>query len=209
MQILIADDDPTSRAVLCGVLTKFGHTPEETTNGVDALHRLQDPDGPCLAILDWMMPGMDGLSVVRALRAEPPEAPRFVIMLTARSEKADIVEGLKAGANDYLSKPFDPGELRARIQVGSELVRTRQDLSRKIMQLEDALEQIKTLQGILPICSSCKKIRDDKGYWQQVEVYIRDHSDAQFSHGICPDCLKTYYPDLDPEATGNYEPPAD
>lgn len=207
MKILIADDDSTSRAVLSGVLKKFGHEPVETTNGLDALALLQERDGPCLAILDWMMPGMDGLEVVRTLRADPPKAPRFLIMLTARGEKADIVTGLEAGASDYLSKPFDPGELRARIQVGCELVQTRKALDQKIEELEDALEQIHTLQGILPICSCCKKIRDDQGYWQQVEVYIRKHSRAQFSHGICPDCMKTYYPDIDPEASGKHTPP--
>ena len=196
MRILIAEDDFTSRRLLAAVLGKSGHDVVETADGAAAWEALRQPGAPPLAILDWMMPEMDGLEVLRRVRALQSPQPPYVIMLTAKSEKADIIAGLAAGANDYLAKPFDSGELRARVDVGSRLIEMQAALSAKVEELRDALEQIKTLRGIVPICASCKKIRDDKGYWQAVEGYIADHSEATFSHGLCPDCVKNYFPDF-------------
>ena len=122
MRILIADDDITSRTVLAGVLKKEGHHVEAMVNGAQAWRALQQPDAPELVILDWMMPEMDGPEVVRRVRAFETERPPYILMLTARGEKADIVAGLAVGANDYLAKPFDLGELRARIEVGRRMV---------------------------------------------------------------------------------------
>jgi diguanylate cyclase (GGDEF)-like protein len=122
MRILIAEDDITSRTVLAGVLKNAGYEVEATLNGEEAWQRLQRPDAPELAILDWMMPEMDGPDVVRRVRALGNEKPPYILMLTARGDKADIIAGLEAGANDYLSKPFDRGELRARIEVGRRFV---------------------------------------------------------------------------------------
>ena len=197
MRILIAEDDFTSRIMLTAVLKKCGHEVEETTNGLEALSELQKPDAPKLAILDWMMPDMDGLEVVRRIRAIQSPQPPYLIMLTTKGDKADIIMGLDAGADDYLSKPFDFGELRARVEAGSRMIELQAALADKIDELHLALDQIKTLRGIVPICMSCKKIRDDKGFWNQVEIYVRDHTEAQFSHGLCPDCAKTMYPDVD------------
>lgn len=196
MRILIAEDDLTSRAILKGMLEKFGHVVVVTVNGEEALRVMLQPDAPKLAILDWMMPQMDGREVVRRVRAiQSPESPPYLIFLTAKAEKADIIAGLDAGANDYLSKPFDVGELRARIEVAKRMIETQEQLAAKVRELSQALEQIKTLQGILPICSFCKKIRNDQGYWDQVESYIARHSDAHFSHSICPECMKRHYPE--------------
>jgi phosphoserine phosphatase RsbU/P len=196
MRILIAEDDFTSRAILAGVLKKYGHEIVATENGMEAWSAMQQPNAPQLAILDWMMPEMDGPEVVRRIRALQTDRPPYIIMLTAKGEKADIIAGLEAGANDYLAKPFDPGELRARVEVGRRMVEMQEALATKIEELHQAFDQIKTLRGIVPICANCKKIRDDQGYWNQVEVYVRDHSEAEFSHSICPDCVKTLYPEL-------------
>ena len=122
MRILIADDDITSRTVLASVLKKQGHQVEATVNGAEAWETLRQPGAPELVILDWVMPEMDGPEVVRRVRALGTERPPYILMLTARGEKADIIAGLEAGANDYLSKPFDVGELRARIEVGRRMV---------------------------------------------------------------------------------------
>jgi phosphoserine phosphatase RsbU/P len=196
MRILIADDDFTSRTILSGVLKKEGHEVIPTVNGSEAWDALQQPDAPRLAILDWMMPEMDGLEVLRRVRALQTDRPPYIIMLTAKGEKTDIIAGLDAGANDYLGKPFDPGELRARVEVGRRLVEMQDALIAKIEELHQALDQIKTLRGIVPICASCKSIRDDKGYWNQVEVYVRDHTEAEFTHSLCPLCIKKLYPEL-------------
>lgn len=122
MRILIAEDDSTSRTILAGVLKKNGHEVVATVNGAEAWQAMQNPDAPGLAILDWMMPEMNGPDVVRLIRAMPTDRPPYIIMLTSKSEKADIIAGLDAGADDYLSKPFDPGELRARIEVGRRML---------------------------------------------------------------------------------------
>jgi len=128
MYILVAEDDYTSRTVLSAVLRKSGHEVIETVDGADAWDRLQEADAPRLVILDWMMPVMDGLEVVRRIRARQTERPPYVIMLTAKGEKADIIAGLNAGADDYLAKPFDPGELHARVEVGRRMIEMRDAL---------------------------------------------------------------------------------
>jgi two-component system cell cycle response regulator len=122
MRILIADDDLTSRTVLAGVLKKEGHEVEATVDGAQAWQALQQPGAPALVILDWTMPEMDGPEVVRRVRAIQTDRPPYILMLTTRGEKADIIAGLEAGANDYLAKPFDPGELHARVEVGRRMV---------------------------------------------------------------------------------------
>mgnify|MGYP001309711541 CR=1 FL=1 len=196
MRILIAEDDLTSRTMLAAVLQKNGHDVVETVNGEEAWEALRKSDAPRLAILDWMMPVMDGVEVVRRLRAETTGPQPYILMLTAKGTKEDIVAALDTGANDYLVKPFHPIELRARVEVGRRLVDMQDQLTEQVKELRKALEDIKTLQGILPICMHCKKIRNDKGYWEQVESYISEHSAALFSHSICPECMKQQYPDL-------------
>ncbi|MDR3632090.1 MAG: diguanylate cyclase [Desulfocapsaceae bacterium] len=130
MRILIAEDDLTSRQMLAGVLRKAGHDVLETVNGLEAWNILQDNDAPRLAILDWVMPELDGLEVIRRVRALLSPQPPYLIMLTTKGEKTDIIAGLDAGANDYLAKPFDIGELRARVEVGRRMVELQEALVR-------------------------------------------------------------------------------
>ena len=191
-KVLVADDDVTSRRMLVAMLTKSGYDVVEVVDGAAALRILLEPDPPRLVILDWLMPGMDGPEVLRQVRAVETTHPPYIVMLTTKTSKGDIVAGLKAGANDYLTKPFDPDELCARIEVGRQLVDTQAALADTISELRDALDHIKTLRGIVPICAWCKKIRDDDGFWNQLEAYVRDHTEAEFSHGICPDCAKGF-----------------
>lgn len=129
MRILIADDSRTSRSMLVKVLKKIGHEVVETTDGAEAWKELQKPDAPSLAILDWMMPKMDGLEVVRRVRSLQSQKPPYLIMLTSKADKADIVTGLNTGANDYLPKPFDHGELRARVEVGRRMLELQSELT--------------------------------------------------------------------------------
>ena len=137
MKILIADDDLTSRMVLSAVLRKHGHEVIETVNGDEALDALRRPDGPKLAILDWVMPGLAGVDVCRRARTVESNQPPYIILLTSRDQKTDIVIGLEAGADDYLAKPFDPGELLARVDVGRRLV----ELQARLNEARDALTQ--------------------------------------------------------------------
>lgn len=190
MKILIAEDDPVSRRVLAATLDKFGYEVVVTVDGAEAWAALQSADAPHLAILDWMMPELDGIEICRRVRATPKATPPYLILLTAKSDKEDVVTGLDAGANDYLTKPFDRAELRARVQVGAQVLELQRSLATRLHELETALSQVKQLQGLLPICSYCKKIRDEQNYWQRVESYLTDHTDVLFSHGICPDCYR-------------------
>jgi len=144
------------------------------------------------------MPGMDGIEICRQIRLRPQTQPVYIILLSARSGQEDKIHGLEAGADDYITKPFDRDELRARVQVGIRVLELQSALAHRVRQLEEALSRVKQLQGLLPICSYCKKIRNDRNYWQQVEGYISERSEAQFSHGICPECYAQYVqPELD------------
>lgn len=191
MKVLIAEDDPVSRRLLEATLTRWGYQVVVTVDGREAWEELQRPEAPQLAILDWMMPGLDGVQVCRNLRGLKETEGIYVILLTAKGEKSDIVAGLDAGANDYVTKPFDREELRARLRVGVRVLELQESLALRVRELQAALQHVRQLQGILPICCYCKKIRNDQNYWQQVEAYISTHSDARFSHGICPDCWES------------------
>jgi DNA-binding response OmpR family regulator len=191
MRILIAEDDLVSRKMLEATLTRWGYEVIITSDGQAAWEALQKQDAPGIAILDWMMPGLDGVDVCRRVRARESGDPVYILLLTAKGNKADIVSGLEAGADDYIVKPFDREELRARLQAGIRIVTLQEALALRVRELQEALGRVRTLQGLLPICSYCKRVRNDGDYWQQVESYVSDHSDARFSHGICPDCYES------------------
>jgi len=190
MRILIADDDYVSRVVLAEALRKNGHEVIEAVDGAAAWQAMQKPDAPSLAILDWMMPVMDGLDLVRRIRSMQSSQSPYLIIVTVKDAKADLVMALDSGADDYLAKPFDAAELRARIEVGRRMIELQEQLAAQVSELRRALEHIRTLHGILPICMYCKKIRDNQGRWNRLEVYVSQHSEAEFSHGICPECEK-------------------
>jgi CheY-like chemotaxis protein len=190
LRILIAEDDPVSCLVLERTLCGWGHTVVVTRNGTEAWEALQLEDAPPLAILDWMMPGLEGPEVCRRVRALAKPIPTYIILLTARGQTGDIVTGLESGADDYVTKPFDREELRSRIRVGQRILTLQQGLADRVRELEVALSQVKELSGLLPICSYCKAVRDDRNFWHRVETYIAAHSSARFSHGICPACWK-------------------
>ena len=198
MRILVAEDQSVSRHILVGNLRKWGYDVTAVENGTRAWEALQAEGAPPLAILDWLMPGMDGIDICRRIRQSPRRRPIYLILLTARQGQEDKIHGLQAGADDYITKPFNREELRARVQVGIRVLELQGALAQRVRELEEALSRVKILQGLLPICSYCKKIRNDHNYWQQVEGYISDHSEAQFSHGICPECYALFVqPELD------------
>ena len=149
MKILIAEDDATSRLLLTCVLQKQGHEVLETIDGIEAWEALQQPDAPRLVILDWMMAKMDGLEVLRRVRAQASERSPYIIMLTVRNETPHIIAGLEAGANDYLGKPFDSGELVARVAVGQRLIEMQDALARKVDELHQSRADLHVLAARL------------------------------------------------------------
>jgi len=198
MKILLADDDAIARLAVEETLKEWGFTVKGVGDGQSAWNALQESEGPRLALIDWQMPGMDGLELCRQIRNTPELAGVYVILLTSRDTKSDLLEGLSAGADDYVAKPFHREELRLRLNTGQRILELQASLAERVAQLEEALGQVKVLRGILPICSYCKKVRKDKDYWEQVESYIATQTDVRFSHGICPDCYDSRVkPELD------------
>jgi len=190
MKILIAEDDLVSRTVLERTLHDWGHEIVVVCDGEEAWNALRQDDAPKLAVLDWMMPVLDGLEVCRRLQSLQRAEPTYIVMLTALHRKEDVVAGLDGGANDFITKPFDRKELHARIRVGERMILLQRTLAERVVALEAALAQVKQLQGLLPICSYCKNVRDDQNYWLRVDDYLTAHSEMRFSHGICPDCYR-------------------
>ena len=199
MEILIADDDSVARMLLDSVLENWGHQVVVVNDGQQAWDILSQPGAPRIAIVDWMMPRIDGPELCRRIRRTQETLGLYVILLTSRRDPADIISGLQAGADDYIVKPFEPEELRARLGVGLRVVALQNSLTAKITELKQALAQVHTLQGLIPICAYCKRIRNEAEFWERVESYITARSDARFSHGICPDCVKKVSAELGPE----------
>lgn len=196
VKVLIADDDPISLRLLESTLVQAGYEVVLTDDGAEALRILNTLSGPKLAVLDWMMPGLDGVQICRRLRGRPDVGYIYLVLLTVKREREDLVEGFEAGADDYLIKPFDSVELRARVAAGERLLNLQTALRTKVEELQEAISHVKQLQGLIPICMHCKKIRDDGSTWHRLETYIQKHSEAVFTHSLCESCLQEHYPTL-------------
>jgi DNA-binding response OmpR family regulator len=189
IRILVADDERVSRRILARTLEQWTFEVTEADDGEAAWTALK-ASPPSIAILDWMMPTLDGPELCRRIRQEPSLSGIYVLLLTARDTRPDLIAGLDAGADDYLIKPFDPEELRARVHVGVRVATLQARLAEQVTELQTALANVRQLRKLLPICSYCKRIRSDEDYWEQIESYVSQHSDTQFSHGICPSCME-------------------
>jgi DNA-binding response OmpR family regulator len=176
MNILVVDDDAVARTVVCAVLQKLGHDVLEAVNGKEAWSLFNTVEFGVL-IVDWEMPVMNGLELCRHVREADREKYTYIIMLTGRIGKQDFVDGINAGADDFANKPVSPAELEARLRVAERILGLQAD--------------VRNLEGLLPICSYCKKIRGKNDDWQQIESYVAQRTDAEFSHGICPDCYES------------------
>lgn len=190
MRVIVADDDPECLHGLATTLSRWGYQVQTAKDGLSAWELLRAGDAPRAALLGWRLPGADGPDLCRRVRALPPHRFVYLILLTAQSRQERVSEGLRAGADDYLTRPFDREELYARLQVASRVLRLQQSLADQVRELGEALGRVRHLQGLLPICCYCKSVRNDQHYWQAVEHYLAAHADVRFSHGICPACYK-------------------
>src|SRR5258708_14906626 len=188
MNILIVDDDATSRLVLEATVKKLGQQVTGAKDGAEAWSAFEKGSVPVL-ISDMVMPGVDGLQLCRRIRATDRPQYTYIILLTTVTGKYGYLVGMKAGADDFVTKPFDEELLAARLAVAE-----------RILHLQS---QVKQLAGLLPICSLCKKVRDDQNYWHQVETYVAKRSEARFSHGYCPDCFKKMVREIEAHAAKN------
>jgi PleD family two-component response regulator len=202
--ILIVDDTPANLQLLSNMLSAEGYKVRMAPSGKLALMSAQAAP-PDLILLDIKMPGLNGYQVCEQFKADPRTRDVPVIFLSALDQTEDKIKAFTVGGVDYITKPFQLEEVMARVETHLWLRMLQTQLSRRVQELEQAMAQIKTLRGLLPICANCKKIRDDRGYWQEVDLYIHQHTEVDFSHGICPDCLRELYPDFvdEPDEAGN------
>jgi DNA-binding response OmpR family regulator len=187
-QILIVDDDEEFSIKILTEFLQDDYKIMTAKSGEQALKVISGPNPPDLILLDIMMPDMDGYEVCQKIKANEKNKHIPIIFVTAVSEAMDAAKAFDLGAVDYVTKPFNPVTVKARVNTHIKLSSAMQDL-------KTALKKVKKLSGLLPICAQCKKIRDDKGYWNQVESYLQQHSEAIFSHGMCPDCSEKCYGD--------------
>lgn len=193
MKILLVDDDADFREALATLLVRWNHEVIQAENGEQATDMFRRGVYDVI-ITDASMPGLTGLDLCRAVRSLARESYTYIVMLTARGGVENLVEALDAGADDFLTKPFDRQVLAARLRVAARIL--------------DLRAHVKRLEGILSICSHCKRVRRDDGSWAQLESYFQDRSDLRFSHGICSDCVRVYYPMQDTERSGADRSPA-
>lgn len=174
MKILAVEDDLVARKILVQALHRLGHEVAEASDGGEAL-RLLETQPARVIVSDWLMPAMDGLDLCRRIRAQVNTEYTYFILLTSReADHANQREAIEAGVDDFLTKPLDLQELWMRLRVAERILRYA--------------TQVQQLEAFLPICSYCKKVRDDHNYWQQIEAYINQRTGSEFSHSICPDC---------------------
>ena len=207
MAILIVDDSTDHYALLRSILTKAGHNQilgAESAQAAFAMLNLEETQPATdidLILMDVLMPEIDGVQACRKIKQHAHLRDIPIIMVTARNDIENLHEAFSAGAMDYINKPVKSVELLARVSSAITLKKEmdcrklrESELRRTNDELQQALREVKVLRGLIPICASCKKIRNDGGFWQQIEEYIGEHSEAEFSHGLCQPCLKKLYP---------------
>lgn len=196
ISILVTDDDPDILFATARLLRSAGYTVWEAATGEACFETVLEKK-PDLVLLDVLLPDVDGYTLCRRIKGNENLRGTYVILLSGKKTASeDQSTGLELGADGYLARPIENRELLARVQAMSRIIKAEQERDRLIEELRKVIAEIKTLRSLLPICSSCKKIRNDDGYWQQIEAYISEHSDTRFSHGICPECLQKLYGDF-------------
>ena len=195
MKLLIADDDAITLRLVEAALRPLGYEMTHAHDGAEAWsHLATEASPPDIAVVDWEMPEIRGPELCRRAHALARPVPTYCILVTARGETEDVVVGLDQGADDYVIKPFKPEELRARVRAAVRIVELQRHLAERMQALEQALAEVRQLQGLLPVCAWCKKIRDEENYWHMLETYIAKRLDVRFSHGICPECREKDVP---------------
>ncbi len=176
MKVLAAEDDPVARAVLRRSLERLGHEVVEAKDGEEAWEAWLR-EKPRVAVCDWQMPRLNGLRLCKRLRAQEGRDYVYFILLTGTTDSAqNRRSAAEAGVDDFLTKPIDLSRLWARLRVAERILKYT--------------TQVHRLEEMMPMCSYCKKIRDDQNYWQQIESYINERTGTEISHSVCPECYQ-------------------
>jgi AmiR/NasT family two-component response regulator len=192
-RVLIVEDEPVIAEMIQGMLEDMGYSVAgKAVNGLQAVE-MAPSIRPDVILMDLQMPDMDGIEASRRIQEC---CPTPIVVLTAHETTNWVERASAVGVGAYLLKPPNAQEMKRGITIAIARFNDLMELRRLNKKLQKALTKISTLSGLLPICTNCKKIRDDEGYWQQIEVYIRDHSEAEFSHSLCPGCAKELYPEV-------------
>jgi len=206
ISILYVEDEEVTRSAVARMLKRRVLTVYEAENGQEGLdlYRQYRPD---VVISDIRMPVLDGMEMSKEIKALDKNSK--IILTTAHSDASILINSIEVGIDKYIMKPLDMASLFSSVEKCAENIMLEKKIQQQnkekdelIARLQDALANVKKLSGLLPICSSCKKIRNDNGYWKQIEGYIAEHSEAVFTHGLCPDCLKKLYPKLRQDLPG-------
>ena len=197
IKIMVVDDDPDVLFATTRVVKSEGYQVQNASSGAEC-RSMVEKDRPDLILLDVMLPDIEGSELCRELKSDPLFQDIFIILISGmKTSSTEQAGGLDGGADGYIARPISNRELAARVNAMVRILLVERERDRLISELKEALLNVKRLSGLLPICSHCKKIRDDKGYWNQIESYIHAHSEAEFSHSICQECARKYYPDMD------------
>ncbi len=203
VKVLVTDDDPGVLRLSASLLGREGYEVYEATTGKECLEtaRAHHPD---MILLDVMLPDITGVEVCRQIKADQELQDTFVILVSGVRVSSEYqADGLAVGADGYIVKDITNREFLARVdsmvrikRMGDALRAEKKEQEKLISKLQEALAEIRTLKGLIPICAFCKKIRDDEGYWNQLEAYICKHTDASFTHGVCPECAESWKAEL-------------
>ena len=200
LSILVLDDDAVTRLTLESVIRDAGWAPLAIDDPERAYEILTSPDAPPIGLIDWQMPTLSGIDLCRRVRAADPTARPYLIFVTVNSTSNDIVTGLDAGADGYITKPIVATELQARVRAGIRTIALQQQLRTRLQEAEAESARMKPLRGLLPMCSYCRRIRDEAGNWSHLERFLSEQLDVRYTHGFCPTCLEHHVlPDLERE----------
>lgn len=195
IKILILDDDPDVLFATSRIVKSEGYQVFNASTGSEC-KELAKKEHPDLILMDVVLPDIPGTELCKQIKRDPELKDIFVVMISGIKTASDNqADGLDVGADGYIARPISNRELKARVHAMVRILSAERERDRLILELKEALSRIKTLEGIIPICMYCHKIRDSTDTWQKLEAYISKHSDAQFSHSICPDCMQEHYPE--------------
>jgi len=191
MKILIAEDDSVTRKLLEASLSKWGYEVIAVPDGSRALELLENDHSLHCAILDWMMPGKEGIYICNRMREERSNRIIYIILMTPQEGSAEAVSGLASGADDYITKPLDKTELHRKVLAAERIIHLEMTVSRKTEELQELQKQLDILREIVPNCTRCGKPRQDDRFYRDVEIYLNKCAESPTPHGLCPDCRNT------------------